>query len=672
MGWNGLERNKLDFILTDLLPVEVSELFSYTSFYSFLLEKEQQKKLDGIIKTMQVNKGKSEQLLFNNGWSTKPLKYNIMKGNKTLREMSLLQPFSILNLYLFIELYQKEVLDYFEKKHCFSLRYHKKNTSLYYKAKRNSVIEYFQKQTSIAGRETIQQLGNYFRIAPYESINAFSESLIWRRCNFRFRYYAKMDYKACFDSIYTHSFSWIIERNVIDAKNAKNANLFVVIDRILQNINGKSSNGIVVGPEFSRMMAEILLQHIDHTILVSLEREGYRQHKDYDVFRYVDDIFVFANEQKVIDLIIKEFSEKGEKYRLRLNELKLVKDETPCLPKEWLEKTRLLSDTISSFFFQGSKAEYEKLDQEKQFLTTTKHIPIDRIKDEVAVVMKRYPEDRRTVVSYLLSTLLNNISKKKNGYKLFSDNGIGKAALLIDFSFYIYAFFPSFDQTRKIVSIISYINCELDFKKNEASWNKLNNIFHRYSFIFQNGNMFDLCDWLPFLSEYNIHLDAQIESEIVQKVEKNDDPILWANLLLYSQYNSMFSQNVLSVLESIIRRRIDSIIVKEVLLNTEFWYILIFHNCPFIAPTLRKDMDDIITSLRNEALPNAGKPSADLCIIVCDYLLRRSSGGNKPKESFFNWSGIKTFGAQIMYRTYQRTVFKHYKKNRYALYASIT
>lgn len=671
MGWSGLERNKLDFILTDLLPVELSELFSYSSFYSFLLERTQQKKLEETIKTMQQCKGKSDRLLFESSWSTKPLKYNIMKGNKTVREMGILQPLSILNLYLFIELYQKEILDYFEKRHCFSIRYHKKNTNLYYKAKRNAVTEYFQKYTSMAGKETIQQLGNYYRISPYESINAFCESLIWRRCNFRFRYYAKMDYKACFDSIYTHSYSWMIERNVIDAKNAKNANIFVVIDRILQNINGRSSNGIVVGPEFSRMMAEILLQHIDHSILLSLEREGFRQHKDYDVFRYVDDIFVFANEQKTIDLIIKEFSEKGEKYRLRLNELKLIKDETPCLPKEWLEKTRLLSDTISGFFFQGSKAEYEKLEPEKKYITTTKHIPIDRIKDEIAVVMKRYPEDRRTVVSYLLSTLLNNFSKKKNGYKLFSDNGIGKATLLIDLSFYIYAFFPSFDQTRKIISIISYINCELDFKKNEDFWNKLSNTFHRYSFIFQNGNLFDLCDWFPFLSEYNIHLDTRIETEIVQAVEKNDDPILWANILLYSQYNDLFSHDVLSKLEPIIRRRIDSIIEEDAVMNSEFWYILIFHNCPYISVPLQNDMDRMINDLRNKAVANAGKPSQDLRVLICDYLLRRSSGGNKPKESLFNWSGSKSFGAQIMYRTYQRTVFKRYKKNRYALYASI-
>lgn len=33
-----IERNKIDYLLTDIMPVEVSELFSYSKFYEFLLE----------------------------------------------------------------------------------------------------------------------------------------------------------------------------------------------------------------------------------------------------------------------------------------------------------------------------------------------------------------------------------------------------------------------------------------------------------------------------------------------------------------------------------------------------------------------------------------------------------------------------------------------------------
>ena len=44
---NNIERNKLDYILTDIMPVEVSELFSYSKFYEYLLSK--QSTLDDIV-----------------------------------------------------------------------------------------------------------------------------------------------------------------------------------------------------------------------------------------------------------------------------------------------------------------------------------------------------------------------------------------------------------------------------------------------------------------------------------------------------------------------------------------------------------------------------------------------------------------------------------------------
>lgn len=86
MGWNGLERNKLDYILTDLLPVEVSELFSFSQLYAFLLEKDTQKVVDSLICETKQNKAKGKLAMFKDGWSTKPLKYRILKGNGTMRE----------------------------------------------------------------------------------------------------------------------------------------------------------------------------------------------------------------------------------------------------------------------------------------------------------------------------------------------------------------------------------------------------------------------------------------------------------------------------------------------------------------------------------------------------------------------------------------------------------
>lgn len=674
MGWSGLERNKLDYILTDLLPVEISELFSFSQLYTFLLKKGNQKILDALIQEIKQNKAQSSSRMFENGWSTKPLKYKILKGTDTMREMSVIQPFSALNLFLFIECYQKEILNYFEKHHDYSIRYHKKSTDLYYKAKSGRVTQYFQDQSFRVGCGAIQQAGNYFKIGPFESINSFADSRVWRMCNFKYKYYAKLDYKACFDSIYTHAFTWIIERNVVDAKDAVNSHLLVTIDRILQNINGRSSNGIVVGPEFSRMMAEVLLEHIDNVISISLSKENIIYNVDYVAFRYVDDIFLFANQPQVIEQILSKYKMIGEQYLLRLNELKLTKGNTPCLPKEWLERTRQLSDIIGNFFYQGKKSDYDKLPEDEQFIVRTEFISVDRIKDEIAILVKEHSEDRRTIVSFLLSTLLNNISKKKNGYTLFGKQRLGKALLLIDMALYVYAFYPSFDQARKIISIIAYMNSEIDFKDDDKAHTKLSKTINRYSFVFGSGNIFDLCDWFPFFYEYNIVLDTKTENHLIQAAEECNDPIIWANLLLYSQYYQPFFYELLKKVENIVERQILRISDKEPMMQVEFWYILIFHNCPYISTTLRQKMSNIINDIKTKAGGGKGKklfPSAVTTQLICDFLEQCSPSGNKPEESLFNWKGIKNFADQITYRTYQRTIFKRYRKNTYGLYASL-
>lgn len=415
MGWNGLERNKLDYILTDLLPVEVSELFSFSQLYAFLLEKDTQKVVDSLICETKQNKAKGKLAMFKDGWSTKPLKYRILKGNGTMREMSIIQPVSALNLFLFIECYQKEILNYFEKYHNFSIRYHKKSTDLFYKSKSGKITQYFQEQVSRVGRGAIQQAANYFKIVPFESINSFADSRIWRMCNFKYRYYAKLDYKSCFDSIYTHSFSWMIERNVVDAKDANNS----------------------------------------------------------------------------------------------------------------------------------------------------------------------------------------------------------------------------------------------------------------HSFIFQSGNIHDLCDWMPFFHEYNIELDTTTECALIEKASKSNDPIIWANLLLYSQYYKPFFRELLGKIEAVVAKQLSKISDKDPMMQEEFWYVLIFHNCPYISAALRTKMSRLIQDIRLRAANKNSNPSNRVIQLICDFLERSSSSGNKPEESLFNWKGVKNFSAQITYRTYQRTVFKRYRKNTYGLYASI-
>jgi hypothetical protein len=106
------------------------------------------------------------------------------------------------------------------------------------------------------------------------------------------------------------------------------------------------------------------------------------------------------------------------------------------------------------------------------------------------------------------------------------------------------------------------------------------------------------------------------------------------------------------------------------LLHKEFWYVIVFHNCPYNSIILQEKIDSIINNLFVAVTP-CSKPSSLAIKLFFDYLQRRSSNGNKPSESFFNWNNIRGISAQIAYRTYQRTIFKKYGSNKHSLYTSL-
>ncbi|MEA4830866.1 MAG: hypothetical protein VB121_12910, partial [Enterococcus thailandicus] len=81
MDLNNIKRNQLDYFLTDILPVELSELFTYNYFYDFLLKKKDnvEEMVNKVIKSK--NKSSSSAVLFwGSNWVTIPLKYTIMKN----------------------------------------------------------------------------------------------------------------------------------------------------------------------------------------------------------------------------------------------------------------------------------------------------------------------------------------------------------------------------------------------------------------------------------------------------------------------------------------------------------------------------------------------------------------------------------------------------------------
>ena len=655
-----IERNKLDYILTDLLPVEISELFSLTSFYDYLLKNKIV--LNGVVSKMQQFVADNKGIPFKNGWATAPLKFNILKGHSGHREISLLQPVSILNVYLFLECYQKEILLLLKENSVYSLRYHSKNSDLYYKKRVNKISEYFQPTAKKISKGILQQTGAYFKIRQFNSVSSFTGSQKWQQLNFKYSNFARMDYKSCFDSIYTHTYKWINQKNVVDSKGAENANLYITIDRVLQNINAKSSNGVVVGPEFSRMIVEILLQKIDMEVLISLSCQGLEKSKDYNIYRYVDDIFIFASSESYLDKIILTVTEVAQKYLLHPNELKLQKAKTPFTLNNWLSKTRELADRIASLFY--NTRELKNSEDNNKHLIKGEYMAIDKIKNEFNALVCDFPDQQRTIVSFSLSTLLNNISKKKNGVRLFKEGSENQAFRILELAFYIMVFCPCFEHVQRFISMIVYVNDELMFVDNPTYHQKLQNLFTQYSFVFLRGNLNDLCNLFLLCSEFNIYLPLTDEKHVFKTIKQQNNPLLLANFLLYSKYYKPYFDEILIEIEDIIERNISHITKGEELLQREFWFILIFNNCPFISARLKQKTQDIIDRIR---VPNADKPSGVIINLFCDFL------SSNKKNLFFTWGAHQfSVSKQIAFRTHQRTIFREYKrKNSLLLYTSI-
>ena len=538
MDLNNIERNQLDYILTDVTPTEISEQFTYRYFYDYLTEKGHD--IEVMMKKILDMKNNNNAVLFKDGnWISMPLKYTIMKELHSEREISLLQPLAAVELFLFISAYQKEMVTLLAKNSVFSLRFHRKNNDLYYKNKNKSVTKYFADLSSETGREIIEQTGMFFDIGPYKSIASFTSSAKWPLLNSKYKYFIRTDYKACFDSIYSHSFNWIIGKDVNDTKGFRNGSVYTSIDRVLMNINACTSNGIVVGPEFSRMVAELLLQTIDRDVFSMLLNQNYVAEENYNVFRFVDDLFIFAESEELASKIVELYSEAARKYLLRLNESKLYKSRVPFVLETWYSETNLASNRASSLLFFTKEEQkkyikefYESNDSQESFkphLLKTDNLANNKktIMNQFNVLICKYENKARTIVAYYLGMILNKVGKNKDKVQIFKDNSSTWAAFeLIDLSLYIYSFFPNYNTTQRLLSIIGYINDEKSlFDEREKFQEKIN----RYAFVFDKANINDIINLILFCRQAKIEIPYKQELRIVNSLREKDDPILCIN-----------------------------------------------------------------------------------------------------------------------------------------------
>lgn len=668
MNLNNIKRNQLDYLLTDILPNELSDRFTYSHFYDYLIGRSDEVKQ--MYKQLEETKAKAEGMFQGKKcWASMPLKYSIMKELHTVREISLVQPLAAIEMLLFVGVYQKELLNLLDKNACFSLRYHHRNNDLCYKNKNKSVIRYFYEESKQAGREVIEQTGMFFNILPYKSISAFTSSEEWLVLNSKYAYFIKTDYKACFDSIYTHTYTWLIGKDSIDTKEFNhNSNIYSTIDRVLQNINARRSNGIVVGPEFSRMIAELMLQSIDVGVNSRLLNSGVICGQDYNVYRYVDDIFIFAKTEELANSIVEMYSELARKYLLRLNDSKLYRSKVPFVLEGWLIEANLFTNRICEMLFTTKEEQKVYVEREmqmenddvrpyllKSYIIRYGSKSKQSIMNQLNEIVCKYETKDRTLIAYFLSAILNHIGKNKDKVRIFKKE-VSESTVFsfLDLVFYAYSFFPNYNNTQKLLSIISYVRDEYDIFSKSRS---LQNLLNKYAFVFEKANLNDIVDLFLFCAQAKIEIPYVEEERIIKKLHEKDDPILWATYLLYSKYNEKYYNDIKTTIEQILAKRIEAIRVqKSIFEYREFWWVLVFNKCPVLSSTSQILINEVINSLPYTGTGNRNCADISLDVFV-DYLKNND-------EQFFEWDmSRKDFLRTITFKTHEKSIFKNYKES---------
>ena len=214
--------------------------------------------------------------------------------------MSIIHPYNQWQVVEFYDQYKYSIL-YLCNQSKYSLRKpHKIAQYFYYRDRLHSKLSGHESDKVELFFNEYENLKTFFSYEKYSNIYKFYEDYRYQRAEKKFKHLVKFDLQSCFDSIYTHTISWATaggpdKVKVLPAYHGSWVG--DAFDNLMQSVNARETNGIVIGPEFSRIFAEIILQYIDHRVEQELLEQSLCQKSNYECYRYVDDYFLFYNDE---------------------------------------------------------------------------------------------------------------------------------------------------------------------------------------------------------------------------------------------------------------------------------------------------------------------------------------------------------------------------------------
>ena len=150
-----------------------------------------------------------------------------------------------------------------------------------------------------------------------------------------------LDVSKCFDSIYTHTISWAVKGIEHSKENTGDSSFGNDFDRLMQSMNYNETNGICIGPEASRIFAEVIFNRADAIALQLLTKNKKQVGIDFEVFRYVDDYILFTRKAEDATIVTAAIEESLRQFNLYINHTKTSSYIRPIVT----EKTSVINVT---------------------------------------------------------------------------------------------------------------------------------------------------------------------------------------------------------------------------------------------------------------------------------------------------------------------------------------
>ena len=626
------------FLKTELLPQEVPLFFSNNPITE---------NIETIFQKIDI--------IDSNDFYTIPLNFKIPKNNTSTRTLSLLHPLSQIEAMIYIMKFEFLILNHLKRSN-FNIRKAIKLNKLTFNGsksiheKRSKLEQDYgikKSDSTITTEELDKNIKKYFAYSKHHKLIEILKNPLFIRSRNKYRYFLKLDIQNFFKSIYTHSIVWAIVGGKDIGKTLSRhiySNTFASkTDKLLQKSNNNETNGILLGPELNRIISDLLLTTIDVDIQNKL---NHLKHKtDYDIYRFVDDYFIFATSKETIENIEKTIKTSLENYNLTLNDSKTEIHETPYYIGDPAINDTIISIDILNFHRKNLANELnfptKDIEKGEEFkYTVGKHHNWLNFYNDISRITTLNKQATRKIVLYVLKTIKiyidPNSLKKTNPYSYIKNLYTALEVITSVYSTYL-----DFDTTHAFIRILLRLKNGLHELKEDESINQdeilniENKIFeHIYRVLKQNKhNINNLTDLILFLETFNKKLSPQILCEILELHSKDYFTLCsiahyiqdqrTKNNFLNPRYKIVLKK-LSSKLDSIISNPPKSMNGNSPLFDANYFYFL--NDFSHYKPIEKNDID-LYEKIKNQLsveIENTGnlKP-----------LFR-----NITKSSYFNWN----------------------------------